>query len=245
MSRSCDTCRIDQPSWRRSCSIRPWKASLAWASSPAWASSKSKSRRGRARQKANNTRFNWPPESSLRRWEASLWQPVFAMARSAATVSDRPVRAPALPREAWREAIVDAVLPLLMSRGASVTTLHLVAHGRAGAFRLGNRWISTASLVAAAGELALWKLERIALWSCHTAADPGFIATLAELTGSRVLASSAVINSHEAQTITSPGGETLQLQALFSEPAISTWAGSLVNEYTLTNQQLEIGRAHV
>ena len=123
--------------------------------------------------------------------------------------------------------------------GAPITTLHLVAHGRSGAVRFGNRWITTASLVAAASDLALWNVERIALWSCHTGADPGFTATLAELTGAQVLASPALIDSLAGHTISSTDGETLQLQALFTAPAITAWAGSLANEYTLTNQQLD------
>ena len=105
--------------------------------------------------------------------------------------------------------------------------------------RFGNRWITTASLVAAASELALWNLERIALWSCHTGGDPAFTATLAELTGAQVLSSPELIGSLAGQTIASTAGETLQLQALFTAPAIAAWAGSLANEYTLTNQQLD------
>lgn len=142
-----------------------------------------------------------------------------------------------LPPHQHPLAAIGAALLRARLAGTAVATLHLVAHGRPGALRFGNQWITTASLVAAASELAAWKVERIALWSCHAAADPAFIATLAELTGARVLASTTVIDSLGHQSIDA-GGETLQLSGLFAQTAIATWGGSLLNEYTLTNQQL-------
>jgi len=144
-----------------------------------------------------------------------------------------------LPPEPDPLAAITDQLQQARCNGAPVSTVHLVAHGRSGAVRLGNRWITTASLVAAATDLALWNVERIALWSCHTGADPDFTATLAELTGAQVLSSPELIGSLAGQTISSPAGETLQLQALFTAPAIAAWAGSLANEYTLANQQLD------
>ena len=68
-------------------------------------------------------------------------------------------------------------------------TLHLIAHGRPGAFRIGEQWIDAEALKAHSGELASWGVETIALWSCHVSADAGFVALLEELTGARVLAS--------------------------------------------------------
>ena len=143
-----------------------------------------------------------------------------------------------LPPHQHPLAAIGAALLRARLAGTAVATLHLVAHGRPGALRFGNQWITTASLVAAASELAAWKVERIALWSCHAAADPAFIATLAELTGARVLASTTVIDSVGHQSIVAAGGETLQLSGLFAQTAIAAWGGSLLNEYTLTNQQL-------
>jgi len=143
-----------------------------------------------------------------------------------------------LPPHQHPLAAIGAALLRARLAGTAVATLHLVAHGRPGALRFGNQWITTASLVAAASELAAWKVERIALWSCHAAADLAFIATLAELTGARVLASTTVIDSLGHQSIVAAGGETLQLSGLFAEAAIAAWGGSLLNEYTLTNQQL-------
>jgi uncharacterized repeat protein (TIGR01451 family) len=143
-----------------------------------------------------------------------------------------------LPPHQHPLAAIGAALLRARLAGTAVATLHLVAHGRPGALRFGNQWITTASLVAAASELAAWKVEQIALWSCHAAADPAFTATLAELTGARVLASTTVIDSVGHQSIAAAGGETLQLSGLFAKDAIAAWGGSLLNEYTLTNQQL-------
>ena len=73
--------------------------------------------------------------------------------------------------------------------GLPIRTLHLIAHGRPGAFRLGETWIDAEALKAYANELAHWGVETIALWSCHVGADADFVALLAELSGAQVLAS--------------------------------------------------------
>lgn len=73
--------------------------------------------------------------------------------------------------------------------GLPVRTLHLVAHGRPGAFRLGRHWIDAATLLEHRAVLAGWRLEHLALWSCHTGADTNFVALLEELTGARVWSS--------------------------------------------------------
>jgi len=70
-----------------------------------------------------------------------------------------------------------------------IRTLHLIAHGRPGAFRIGDVWIDAEALKAHATELAHWGVETIALWSCHVGADADFVALLAELSGAQVLAS--------------------------------------------------------
>ena len=75
------------------------------------------------------------------------------------------------------------------AEGDPPRTLHLLAHGRPGAFRMGDAWVDADALKAAAAELAQWNVETIALWSCHGGADAGFVALLEELTGARVLAS--------------------------------------------------------
>ena len=57
-------------------------------------------------------------------------------------------------------------------------TLHLIAHGRPGAFRLGDAWIDAEALKAHAADLAHWGVETIALWSCHVGADADVVALL-------------------------------------------------------------------
>ena len=52
-----------------------------------------------------------------------------------------------------------------------IRTLHLIAHGRPGAFRIGDVWSDAEALKAHAADLAHWDLETIALLSCHVGAD--------------------------------------------------------------------------
>ena len=74
------------------------------------------------------------------------------------------------------------------AEGDPPRVLHLIAHGRPGAFRIGDAWIDAEALKAHANELAHWGVETIALWSCCVGADAGFVALLEELSGARVLA---------------------------------------------------------
>ena len=81
---------------------------------------------------------------------------------------------------------LDAMTAALRCRTAEeqqMTTLHLISHGRSGAFRFGDSWIDAEALRAHADELAQWGVETIALWSCHVGADADFVALLAELSG--------------------------------------------------------------
>ncbi|MFN5746839.1 MAG: DUF4347 domain-containing protein [Methylococcaceae bacterium] len=79
--------------------------------------------------------------------------------------------------------------------GQPLATLHIVAHGRTGHFQIGGQQIDSDSLRAAAQLLAHWNVERIALWSCATGADAGFIHLMQELSGADVLASNQAINA--------------------------------------------------
>ena len=88
-----------------------------------------------------------------------------------------------------------------------IRTLHLIAHGRPGAFRIGESWIDKEALKAHAADLAHWDLETIVLWSCHVGADADFVALLAELSGAQVLASADWLGRDEE------GNEQLQLGA--------------------------------
>jgi len=72
--------------------------------------------------------------------------------------------------------------------GQNLHTLHLVAHGQAGAFSLGGQRIDAELLRANADLLAQWQVQRIALWSCSVGQDAEFIRLLSELTGAQVFA---------------------------------------------------------
>ena len=73
------------------------------------------------------------------------------------------------------------------AEGDPPRVLHLLAHGRPGAFRIGDQWMDAEALETHAAGLADWDVETIVLWSCHGGADAGFVALLEELTGARVL----------------------------------------------------------
>jgi len=91
---------------------------------------------------------------------------------------------------------VAAISQLLRDRrteGQPLHTLHLVAHGKAGAIRLGRHWLDAATLTAHAAELSEWRLEHLALWSCHTGADANFVSLLEELTGARIWSSTQAV----------------------------------------------------
>ena len=89
--------------------------------------------------------------------------------------------------------------------GDSPRVLHLIAHGRPGAFRMGETWVDAEALKSHAAELAQWGVETIALWSCRVGADAGFVALLEELSGARVLASNSWLGREAV------GNEQLQL----------------------------------
>ncbi len=81
-------------------------------------------------------------------------------------------------------------------QGKPVDTLHLVAHGRPGAFQIGGEWVTAAALISKATLLAQWQVSTIALWSCEVGADRNFVALLEELTGSEVLSSPHRLGGH-------------------------------------------------
>lgn len=105
----------------------------------------------------------------------------------------RGARGPWIPYPAEQHPLVGISSALRSQRAAGLAarTLHLIAHGRPGAFRIGDQWIDAEALKAHANDLGRWRVETIALWSCHVGADAGFVALLEELSGARVLASAA------------------------------------------------------
>ncbi|MEY4718740.1 MAG: hypothetical protein RL563_1358, partial [Pseudomonadota bacterium] len=78
--------------------------------------------------------------------------------------------------------------------GLQLDTLHIVAHGRPGAFCINGQWIDAQALEEHASLLAKWNVKRIALWSCYSGADGGaFSETLSKITGTVVNSSSTVL----------------------------------------------------
>ena len=124
--------------------------------------------------------------------------------------------------------------------GTPVSTLHLVAHGRPGALRLGGQWITTTSLLAAADQLASWGVQHIRLWSCHTGAEAAFAVCLSELTGATVLASSTTIGVGHSLKLDAPAPHQESLQTLFNPTAIATWNGTLLDEYDVSGQRIQL-----
>ena len=88
--------------------------------------------------------------------------------------------------------------------GQPVHTLHIVAHGRPGAFQIGGRWGDSTALIANAAQLAQWQVQSIALWSCEVAADTGAVSLFSELTGAEIWASAEKLGR-------SANGEKLEL----------------------------------
>ncbi|QNI83186.1 metallopeptidase [Synechococcus sp. RS9907] len=91
------------------------------------------------------------------------------------------------------------------AEGDPPRVLHLIAHGRPGAFRFADQWVDAEALKAHTADLSHWGVETIALWSCHVGADASFVALLEELTGARVLASNSWLGRD------ADGNEQLQL----------------------------------
>ncbi|MEN9314665.1 MAG: hypothetical protein RIS35_1058, partial [Pseudomonadota bacterium] len=109
--------------------------------------------------------------------------------------------------------------------GERLETLHLVAHGRSGALRIGGHEIDTDALLAQAGLLAGWNVRRIALWACEAGADSRFVETLARLTGAEVACTDAVIRGGDLSSwrLENNGGARIP----FPEAALRAWHGTL------------------
>jgi uncharacterized repeat protein (TIGR01451 family) len=125
--------------------------------------------------------------------------------------------------------------------GRSIT-LHLVAHGQPGAIFLGGQRIDTTALTQAAAELAQWGVDEIVLWSCRTGADRSFVATMAELSGARVLASEALLGHYQPALI--DGKLCHGLADLFQPEVLERWGGTLINEYDVKGKQLNFSFAN-
>ena len=90
---------------------------------------------------------------------------------------------------------ITAELRRRREQGEPVHALHVVAHGRPGAFRIGDQWIDAEALKRHAADLASWGVDTIALWSCHVGVDRDYTALLEELSGARLLSTDSWISS--------------------------------------------------
>ena len=88
---------------------------------------------------------------------------------------------------------ITAELRRRREQGEPVHALHVLAHGRPGAFRIGDQWIDAEALKRHAADLASWGVETIALWSCHVGVDRDYTALLEELSGARLLSTNSWI----------------------------------------------------
>ena len=134
-------------------------------------------------------------------------------------------------------------------QGRTVGRLHIVAHGRPGAFQIGGQWVDFASLIANIHHLAQWQVPSIALWSCEVGSDRNFAALLEELTGAKVWLSSRSIGRSGKESYWQLQNQTqLQQQpqssksprAPFRREALRSWshqlAGTVLN---VNNVQLK------
>ena len=105
-----------------------------------------------------------------------------------------------------------------------VATLHWVSHGSPGELQLGSTRIDSAALLSSPQNLARWGVSSIALWSCSTGADQGFISVFEELTGATLWSSNQQLGrladgssswslSNTSQTKTSTGAPALPIKA--------------------------------
>lgn len=133
-------------------------------------------------------------------------------------------------------------------QGRPVDTLHIVAHGRPGAFQIGRQSINSSTLIANAQLLAQWQVGTIALWSCEVGADHNFVALLEELTGAQVWASASRLGRIDKggqwqlqrdSELQKQGADDPSLLAAFNPEALMAWPQQLTSTvYNANNGQL-------
>jgi pimeloyl-ACP methyl ester carboxylesterase len=111
----------------------------------------------------------------------------------------------------------------LLKRYPCLQTLHLVAHGAPGGFRIGGQWIDRGALSANASALGHWDVAHIALWCCDTGADRAFVALLAELTGAEVLASARPLVGGEPEVRWRLVDGAAEVEAPFPNSQLESW----------------------
>ncbi|NBS12727.1 MAG: DUF4347 domain-containing protein, partial [Gammaproteobacteria bacterium] len=125
--------------------------------------------------------------------------------------------------------IITQVLGYRKLAGSPVQVLHIVAHGRPGAFQVGGNWINQSILNRSAASIAQWNVDTIAIWSCGVGADRDFIAQLGELSGANIACTSDIIEGKREKSwkINRPTGRATSFQTVFDIRRLKAWQGSL------------------
>ncbi len=134
----------------------------------------------------------------------------------------------------------DAILPVVALRecsnplqaittvlaGEQLRTLHLFTHGRPGAIRICDQWLTAADLVRHANLLTTWQADEIVLWGCSVMADDSLARTLESLTGATVYGSVTPVGrtngfqNLEVVPLPDAGTDSKTLSLVLSEAAL-------------------------
>ncbi len=112
--------------------------------------------------------------------------------------------------------------------GEQLRTLHLFTHGRPGAIKICDQWLTAADLVRQAPLLTTWQVDEIVLWGCSVMADDSLARTLESLTGAAVYGSTAPVGridgfeNLEAAPLPETGGGAKTLAAVLSETSLQS-----------------------
>jgi hypothetical protein len=114
--------------------------------------------------------------------------------------------------------------------GQRLDTLHIVAHGRPGAFQIGGQWVDSVSLIANAHLLAQWNVGEIALWSCEVGNDRNFVSLLEELTAANIFSTTEKLGNCQGKSIwnlKSANNNILKAQGIFYRAQLTSFNGNL------------------
>lgn len=132
-----------------------------------------------------------------------------------------------------------ATIGRLLQQQAPVRSLHILSHGRPGALRLGDRWMTAADLCAT--DLVAWRESltdeaTISLYGCNVAReDLTLLERLAQLTGASVAASRTAIGAIEQ------GGNWLLDAIVGPGRSQLPWSESVLAAYTGVFAVYEVG----
>ena len=128
------------------------------------------------------------------------------------------------------EDAIEAITSLLKKQqqeNRAAQSLHIVAHGRAGAVNLGSQEITSNTLIQKAECLGSWNISSIKLWSCETGQDTDFVNLLSTLTNADVYCSKTSINAENNNLSTGNQDNQTSLKELVPANNIREWQGQL------------------